>query len=302
MSTPAGPPRDVVGYGGRPPAVTWPGGARIAISLVINVEEGSEPSVPDGDPRSERSLTELPGYPWPPGYRDLAAESTYEYGSRAGFWRLASILDEHDVRATYFVCAVALERNEHIARHLRERNADFVAHGYRWEDVTSLGREGERDHLYRAVTSLEATLGRRPVGWYCRYGPSVHTRELLVEEGGFRFDCDAYNDDLPYWTTVDGRRHLVIPYDIVNNDRNWGPGPFGPPRDFEEHLRYDFDRLYAEGASAPKMMSVGLHSRVAGQPARAQAVTRFIRHAKAHPGVWFATRGEIADHWYENHA
>jgi peptidoglycan/xylan/chitin deacetylase (PgdA/CDA1 family) len=297
-----GPARDVVGYNGKPPKVTWPGGARIAISLVVNYEEGSELAVGDGDANPERVLSESAVRPWPAGKRDLAMETMYEYGARVGFWRLMDMFDEHDVKSTFYVCAVALERSRKAARLIRERGHDVVCHGYRWEDVTLLSREQEREHIRLAVKSIEETTGERPLGWYCRYGPSVNTRELVVEEGGFVYDSDAYNDDLPYWTMVGDKKHLVIPYSLVNNDSRFGAGHFGPPEDFEEHLRYTFDRLYKEGATYPKMMSIGLHMRLAGHPARSEAVSKFIAYAKSFPDVWFAKRIDIARHWQENHA
>ena len=296
-----GPVRDVVGYNGQPPKVSWPGGARIAVSLVVNYEEGSERAVGDGDPESERILSESAVRPWPKGKRDLAMETMYEYGARAGFWRLMDIFDEQQVKSTFYVCAVALERNRKAARAIRERGHDVVCHGWRWEDVTLLSREEEREHIRLAVASITETTGERPLGWYCRYGPSIHTRELVVEEGGFLYDCDAYNDDLPYWTQVGGKKHLVIPYSLVNNDSRFASGHFGSPESFEEHLRYTFDRLYQEGGSHPKMMSIGLHMRIAGQPARAEAVSRFIAYAKTFPDVWFARRIEIAQHWMAHH-
>jgi allantoinase len=296
-----GPRRDVVGYGGQYPKVTWPNGARVAVSLVVNYEEGSELAVGDGDTRTERTLSEVAPMPWPEGRRDLAMESMYEYGARAGFWRLMDIFDQFQVKSTFYACAVALERNRTAARLIREKGHDVVCHGYRWEDVSLLTREQEREHIRLAVESIAETTGERPTGWYCRYGPSVHTRELVVEEGGFDFDCDAYDDDLPYWTMVGDRKHLVIPYTQVNNDTRFTHGHMGSPEAFEEHLRYTFDRLYKEGAHHPKMMSIGLHMRVAGQPARAQAVAKFIEYAKSFPEVWFARRFEIAQHWREHH-
>jgi peptidoglycan/xylan/chitin deacetylase (PgdA/CDA1 family) len=297
-----GPIRNLVGYAGQPPKVAWPGGARIAISLVVNYEEGSEPAVGDGDPFSERWLSEVPSPPSQPGLRDLAMETMYEYGARAGFWRLMDIFDELKVKSTFYVCAVALERNRMAALEIRRRGHDVVCHGYRWEDVTLLSRDEERDHIQRAVASIIETTGERPLGWYCRYGPSVNTRELVVEEGGFLYDCDAYNDDLPYWTTVGEKRHLVIPYTHVNNDSRIASGQLGTPDAFEEHLRYTFDRLYKEGAHLPKMMSIGLHMRLAGHPGRARALANFIRYAKSFPSVWFARRIDIAQHWMEHHA
>jgi peptidoglycan/xylan/chitin deacetylase (PgdA/CDA1 family) len=239
--------------------------------------------------------------PWPDGKRDLAMETMYEYGARSGFWRLMDIFDELEVKSTFYVCAVALERNRKAAREIRGRGHDVVCHGYRWEDVTLLTREQEREHIRLAVASIAETTGERPLGWYCRYGPSVNTRELVVEEGGFVYDSDAYNDDLPYWTMVGGTKHLVIPYSLVNNDSRFASGHFGSPDSFEEHLRYTFDRLYQEGATRPKMMSIGLHMRVAGHPARAQGLYKFIEYAKSFPDVWFAPRIEIAKHWQEHH-
>jgi allantoinase len=293
----SGPPRDVVGYNGNPPKVTWPGQARVAISLVVNYEEGSELAVGDGDPTSERGMLSA----WPDGKRDLAQESMYEYGSRVGFWRLMDIFDELQVKATFYACAVALERNRDAAKEIRKCGHDVVSHGYRWEDVSLLSRDEERDHIARAVASIAETTGERPTGWYCRYGPSVNTRELLVEEGGFAYDCDAYNDDLPYWTTVSGKRHLVIPYSLAANDGKFN-GSYGSPRDFEDYLKQNLDRLYKEGATQPKMMSIGLHQRLVGLPGRAHGLYKFIEYAKSLPGTWFARRCDIAEHWIENHA
>jgi peptidoglycan/xylan/chitin deacetylase (PgdA/CDA1 family) len=223
----------------------------------------------------------------------------YEYGTRAGFHRLMNICRSESVPATFFACALAFERNPLAAKEVVRSGHDIVCHGYRWEDVTKLSEAEEREHIRLAVESLERTTGSRPTGWYCRYGPSARTRRLLVEEGGFRFDCDAYNDDLPYWTTVADRRHLVVPYSLNNNDARFARNEFGSPKDFEEHLKYTFDRLYIEGATTPKMMSVGLHLRIAGQPARALALRNFIRYVKSFPDVWFARRSEIADYWYK---
>ena len=269
---------------------------------MVNYEEGSEPAVGDGDPAAERVLSESQPRPWPEGKRDLAMETMYEYGSRVGYWRLLNIFDELDVKCTFYACAVALERNRKAAAEMRKRGHDVMSHGWRWEDVALLTREQEREHIRLAVESIKETTGERPLGWYCRGRPSVNTRELVVEEGGFLYDSDAYNDDLPYWEMVGDKKQLVIPYSLVNNDGGFGRGAFGPPNEFEEHLRYTFDRLYKEGATRPKMMNIGLHMRVVGHPARSKALYDFIKYAKSHEGVWFAKRIDVARHWMEHHA
>jgi peptidoglycan/xylan/chitin deacetylase (PgdA/CDA1 family) len=290
-----GPPRDVVGYEGDPPKVTWPGGARVAISLVINYEEGSELAIGDGDKTRE------PGPASPLTTRELGLETQFEYGSRVGYWRLLDVMDEQKVKCTFYACAVALERNRDAAKEMRKRGHDVMSHGWRWEDVTLLTREEEKEHIRWAVDSITETTGERPSGWYCRYGPSVNTRELLVEEGGFLFDSDAYNDDLPYFVMVGDKKHLVVPYSLSVNDAKFDFGNFGSPVAFEKHLKMNFDRLYKEGETRPRMMSIGLHLRITGHAARAQALSNFIEYAKSFPGVWFARRDEIANHWMENH-
>jgi peptidoglycan/xylan/chitin deacetylase (PgdA/CDA1 family) len=292
-----GPPRDLVGYEGNPPKVVWPGGARIAISLVVNYEEGSELSIGDGD------ATREPGGPhyFPLTARDLGVEGHYEYGSRVGYWRLLDVFDELDVKCTFYACAVALERNRDAAVEMRKRGHDVISHGWRWENHNLLTMEEEREHIRRAIVSITETTGERPLGWYCKYGPSVHTRELVAEEGGFLYDSDAYNDDLPYWTMVGSKKHLVIPYSLQTNDGKFNWDAFGSPLDFEKHLKANFDCLYREGQTHPKMMSIGLHLRLSGHPARAHALHKFIAYAKSFPGVWFARRIDIANHWIEHH-
>jgi peptidoglycan/xylan/chitin deacetylase (PgdA/CDA1 family) len=288
--------RDFVGYGRLPPRAPWPGGARIAVSLVLNYEEGSEQAVVDGDARGE-GLAEVVREP-APGERDLAMESMYEYGSRAGVWRLLDIFERHEVPATVYSCAVALERNLEVARYLAGSSHEVLAHGYRWEDVSALGEATEREHIRLAVASLLKTTGRRPLGWYCRYRPSEHTRRLIVEEGGFEYDCDSYADDLPILLSVSGRVWCVVPHALDSNDlRFWrGPG-FATANAFYEYLRDSFDTLYREGVIAPKMLTVSLHCRVVGRPGRSPAVERFIAYAKRHAGVWFARRIDIARAW-----
>lgn len=291
--------RDFVGYGGRPPDPRWPNGARLALNIAVNFEEGSEPGPLDGDPASETGLTEggagaMPG-------RDLAAESMFEYGSRVGFWRIMRLLQERGLTATILGCALALERNPEAAQAVRASGFDVCSHGWRWERHAQLTIDEEREHIRRAIESLTQTTGERPLGWYCRYGPSVNTRRLLVEEGGFLYDSDAYNDELPYWTQVDGQHHLVIPYGLTNNDAKFIRGGMSTASQFFEFLRDAFDMLYAESAAQPRMMSVGLHLRLSGHPGRAAGLARFLDHVTGKPDVWICRRLDIARHWHATH-
>lgn len=296
-----GPDRDFVGYGGQPPDPRWPNDARLAVNFVVNYEEGSEYSIVDGDGLTDAGLTELGASPVPRGERDLAAESMFEYGSRVGFWRLRRLFQERKLPYTLFACALALERNPEAARAILDDRTDVCCHGWRWIEHFKLSEAEEREHIGRAVESLLETTGARPLGWYCRYGPSVNTRRLLVEEGGFLYDSDAYNDELPYWVTVDGKAHLVVPYSLTNNDSKFARGNIGSGAAFFEYLRDAFDLLHAEGRSAPKMMSVGLHMRLAGHPARAAGLARFLDHVRRFDDVWVCTRTQIARHWMDLH-
>ena len=291
--------RDLVGYGLNPPAVEWPNGARIAVSLVLNYEEGSEYSTLDGDPHGE-TVGESPS-PVRPGERDLANESFFEYGSRVGVWRILNILDEYDVKATMYACALALERNPQVGPEMVRRGHEIMGHGNRWEEYYGMELDTERAAIHNAVESIARTSGQRPLGWYCRYGPSVNTRQLVVEEGGFEYDCNAYNDDLPYYTNVNGGKWLVIPYSLEVNDYGFWRGQLSTPSDFFESARNSFDTLYREGATHPKMMSVGLHCRIIGKPARAAALRQFLEYVKEKPDVWFPRRIEIARWWKEKY-
>src|SRR3954447_8685625 len=286
--------RDFIGYGRNPPDPKWPGASRVALNICINYEGGSEASFDDGDGFTETALTEGRG-----GFegRDLAAESMFEYGSRVGFWRLIRLLDERGMTATVMGCALALERNLEAAAAIRGHGYDVCAHGWRWERHQNLREDEERERISRTVASLTRTTGERPLGWYCRYGAGVNTRRLVAEEGGFLYDSDAYNDELPYWTRVAGKPHLVIPYSLATNDVKFGRGVFGPGEDFFAYLRDSFDLLYEEGAERPKMMSIGLHMRLTGHPGRAKALIRFIEHLRAHDRVWICRREDIARHW-----
>ena len=293
-------PRDFIGYGATPPQPHWPGEARIALNFCINYEEGSEPSVPDGDAQTESGLTEggAGGFDG----RDLAAESMFEYGSRVGFWRITRLLQERGMPATIFGCALALERNPDVCSAIRDLQYDVCAHGWRWERHQFLTEAEERERIRRTVESLTRSLGERPLGWYCRYGPGLNTRRLLQEEGGFLYDSDAYNDELPYWLPAADKPHLVVPYSLANTDAKFIRGGMSTGNQFFEYLRDSFDMLYREGKTAPKMMSVGLHLRVAGHPGRAAGLERFLDHVAQFEGVWVTRRVDIARHWHTQHA
>ncbi len=293
--------RDFVGYGGRPPDPRWPKGARLALNFVLNYEEGSEYSMMDQDGVSDMALTELASAAVPRGDRDLAAESMFEYGSRVGFWRLLRLFEERDLPMTVYACALALERNAAAAAAIQAAGYDICCHGWRWVEHFKLSEEEEREHIRLAVESLQRTVGARPLGWYCRYGPSVNTRRLVMEEGGFLYDSDSYADELPYYVQADGRPHLVVPYTLTNNDLKFGTGNIGSGEDFFVILREAFDMLYHEGHAAPKMMNVGMHMRLLGHPGRASGLARFLDYVKAKPDVWVCKRIDIAQHWLTHH-
>jgi peptidoglycan/xylan/chitin deacetylase (PgdA/CDA1 family) len=296
-----GPRRNLVGYGRRQPKVVWPNGAKVAVNLVVNYEEGSEYSKPAGDGRNE-GLAEIP-YVMDPEHRDLCAESVYEYGSRAGIWRLMRLFDEYGVKVTFFACAVALERNPEVGRWLSESQHEPCSHGWRWSEHWTFSREEEAQRIRWAIDAIERTCGERPLGWYCRYGPSVNTRELVVEEGGFVYDADAYNDDLPYFTEVNGNRHLVVPYTLTYNDGRYIlPQGYASPGDFFDYCRRGLDEYRREAeAGHPKMMSIGLHPRWAGQAARTSGLRQLIEHGLELGDVWFARRIDIARWWLDHH-
>jgi allantoinase len=291
--------RDFVGYGRNVPQVRWPNNARIAISIVVNYEEGSEYSLLDGDSQHETN-SEVPSSV-PPNQRDLFNESFFEYGSRVGVWRLLDLFDKYQVKTTFFCCALALERNPEVAKEIVAQGHEVCGHGYRWEEYHRMGREGERQAIGKTIASLQRTTGQRPLGWFTRYGPSVHTRDLVVEEGGFLYDSSAFNDDFPYFVTVQNKPWLVIPYSFETNDARFWRGGLVSVSDFYEYLKDTFDCLYEEGQTHPKMMSVGLHCRIAGRPARSRAVQRFLQYAQGFPGVWFARRIDIARWWLEHY-
>ena len=294
-----GPDRDFVGYGRHVPKVTWPGGARVAVSLCLNYEEGSERSYHAGDNVNENG-GESPRV-FTPGHRNLAMESIFEYGSRTGVQRLLRMFDDLGVKCTALAAAVALKVNREAAEWMVESGHEICSHGWRWSEQWTMSREEERERIGWAIELFEEVCGQRPSGWYSRYGPSIHTRELLVE-AGFLYDSDAYNDDLPYFTPVKGKQHLVVPYSMVYNDGRYFSGQFGGPDDFFSLAKRAFDYHWDEGATHPRMMSIGLHPRWVGQAGRASALKEFIEHALGRGKVWFARRDEIAKWWLDHHA
>ena len=291
--------RDFIGYGPNPQKIEWPDGARVAVSVVVNYEEGSEYSLLDGDPHRETN-SEVPS-PLPLDERDLANESFFEYGSRVGVWRIMDLLGQYRVPATFFCCALALERNPQVGPEIVRRGHEVFGHGYRWEEYYKMDRDTEREAIRKAVESITRTTGERPVGWYTRYGPSLNTRELVVEEGGFLYDSNSYADDLPYYTQVHGKKWLVVPYSLEVNDTKFWRGGMVNPKDFYDTARNTLELLHSEGATNPKMMSVGLHCRITGRPARAVALKNFLEYACNLPGVWFARRTDIARWWLEKY-
>ena len=292
--------RDFVGYGQDVPKVFWPDGARVAVNLVIGYEEGAEFSYSAGDGRAE-AQAEIQ-YPKDLADFDTATESVFQYGSRAGVWRLFRLLEEFELQCTMLGCAAAYELNRAVGRHVQAAGHEPAGHGWRWDNLYTLSREEERANLRRAIESIEQTCGERPRGWYSRTLPSRNTRELLVEEGGFVYDSDAFDDDLPYFVEVGGNRHLILPYTMVQNDSRFMPGQgYSDPFSFFDHCKRAYDYLWDEGATRPRMMSIGLHARWAGQPARASAVKEFIEYALGKGDVWFARRIDIANWWIDHH-
>lgn len=288
------PARDMVGYGADPPAIEWPDGAAMALSIVVNYEEGSEYGREFGDPRAD-GMTEVV-YAMPDGIPDFAAESMYEYGSRVGIWRLFRLLSEYRVKCTVFAAALAIERNLEVGEWIAAHGLEPCGHGWRWEDVWRLSEADERRHLQDMVSSLTRTCGRRPVGCYHRYAPSRFTRQLIVDEGGFLYDSDSYADDLPYYVVVAGKRHLIVPYSLTYNDSKYVLGAgIGTPSAFVDIVRRGIDEYRREGhAGRPKMMSLGLHPRVSGHAGRTSGVREVIEYCLEVGDVWIATREEIA--------
>ncbi len=290
-------PRDLVGYGAHPPEARWPGGAKVAVQFVINYEEGAENCVLNGDAGSESFLSEMVGAPSHPA-RAMAMESLYEYGSRAGFWRLHRLFCNRGVPVTVFGVAKALEANQEAVTAMLKADWEIASHGLRWIDYQSIPEATEREHIAQAIALHEKVTGSRPLGWY-QGRTSPNTARLIAEEGGFVYDADSYADDLPYYDTQHGRSQLIVPYALDTNDMKYVALNGFPDGDsFYRYLRDNFEMLRAEGG---RMMSVGLHGRVAGRPARAAALARFVDHVLESGVAWTARRIDIARHWQKEH-
>lgn len=293
-------PRDLIGYGEKPPDVNWPGGARLAVQFVLNIEEGAENSILHGDAASEAFLSEIVGAIPFVGHRHLSMESLYEYGSRAGAWRVLDLFRAHDVPITVFVVAMAAQRNPAVVERALADGHEIASHGLRWIDYHGVAEATERAHLAEAMDILTRICGDRPLGWYTGR-TSENTRRLVAEYGGFLYDADDYSDDLPFWSKVQPGQ-LIVPYTLDTNDMRFATAQgFNSGDQFFSYLRDAFDTLYEEGENSPKMLSVGLHARLIGRPGRIRALKHFIEHVTAHDRVWIARRVDIARHWRQQH-
>ena len=290
-------PRDLVGYGATPPDPKWPGRARIALQFVLNYEEGGENSVLHGDAASETFLSEIVGAQAFVGQRHMSMESLYEYGSRVGVWRMLKLFRHYNIPLTIFAVAMAMERNPAVVEAFMQAGHEIANHGLRWIGYQDVPLKVEREHMQRAIEIQKRLTGERPFGWYTGR-TSPNTRRLVVEDGGFEYDADDYSDDLPWYDTRYGKPQLVVPYTLDANDMRFlAVQGFNSGEQFYAYLKDSFDALYAEGRDTPRMMSVGLHCRIAGKPGRIFALERFLRYVSKKPGVWFARRIDIARHW-----
>ena len=298
-------PRDLIGYGRNPPVVCWPERARVAVQFVLNYEEGGENCVLHGDTHSEQFLSEIVGAAAFPA-RHMSMESIYEYGSRAGVWRILREFERRKLPLTVFAVAMALERHPELTAAFVELGHEIACHGLRWIHYQGIDEATEREHMQLAVETVRRLTGTAPLGWYTGRD-SPNTRRLVVERGGFAYDADNYGDDLPFWTDVttsggEVRSHLVVPYTLDTNDMRFAmPGGFSTGEDFFNYLRDAFDVLYAEGDEHPRMLSIGMHCRLLGRPGRFRALQRFLDHIEAHSNVWVCRRIDIANHWMAHH-
>jgi putative urate catabolism protein len=290
-------PRNMAGYGDSPPDPKWPGRARIALQFVLNYEEGGENSILHGDAASETFLSEIVGAQAFEGQRHMSMESLYEYGSRVGVWRVLKLFERYNIPLTIFAVAMAMERNPAVVEAFMRAGHEIANHGWRWINYKDVPLKVEREHMKRAIAIQRRLTGERPLGWYTGR-TSANTRKLVVEDGGFAYDADDYSDDLPWYDTRYGKPQLVVPYTLDANDMRFlAVQGFNSGDQFYAYLKDSFDALYVEGRDTPRMMSVGLHCRIAGKPGRIVALERFLKYVSKKPGVWFARRIDIARHW-----
>ena len=293
--------RDLIGYGSNLPKVEWPNKARIAVQIVLNYEEGAENCVLNGDKNSEVFLSEIIGAQ-PIKGRHMNMESLYEYGSRAGFWRLHNLFQEKEIPITIFGVGMALEKNPEICKAIIDADYEVASHGWRWIDYQNIKKSEEKKHMQLAIKAHTKIFGKRPDGWYTgRCSPN--TRDLVMEDGGFLYDSDSYSDDLPYWESRNKKKQLIIPYTLDNNDMRFATNQgFNTGDHFYSYLKDSFDTLYEEGRTNPKMMSVGLHCRLIGKPGRIQSLKKFLDYIQKHEDIWVCKRVDIAKHWIKNYS
>ena len=293
-------PRDLIGYGDKEIKIVWPNNSRLALQIVLNYEEGAENNILHGDKHSETFLSEIIGAKEIKG-RNKNMESMYEFGSRRGFWRLHKLFQEKNIPVTIFGVAMALERNPEVCKAIKNGNYEIASHGWRWIDYQNVKKNIEKNHMKKAVKTIEKIFGKKPLGWYTgRCSPN--TRDLVFENGGFLYDSDSYSDDLPYWEYKKNKKQLIIPYTLDNNDMRFATNQgFNSGEQFYNYLKDSFDALYEEGKTNPKMMSVGLHCRLIGRPGRIQSLKKFIDYVKKFNDVWICKRIDIAKYWIKNY-
>ena len=293
--------RDLIGYGQKGKKISWPNNAKLALQFVLNYEEGGENSVLNGDKYSETFLSEIIGAKAVKG-RHVSMESIYEYGSRAGFWRLDSLFKEKKIPVTIFAVGLALKQNLEVCDALKNGDYEIAAHGYRWIDYQDVKKSVEKKHMQQAIKTIKDIFGSRPLGWYTgRCSPN--TRDLVFDDGGFLYDSDSYSDDLPYWEYRDKKKQLIIPYTLDNNDMRFATNQgFNTGDHFYNYLKDSFDTLYEEGKTTPKMMSVGLHCRLIGRPGRIQSLKKFLDYVLKFEDIWICKRIDIAKHWIKNYS
>ena len=294
-------PRDLRGYGPNPPNPRWPGGARLALQIVLNYEEGGENCILHGDSASESFLSEIVNAEPREGVRHMSMESLYEYGSRVGVWRLKKLFDQYKIPITVFAVGMAVEKNPEPVQALHAAGHEICSHGYRWIDYQYIDEDIEREHMQRAIRAIEDATGERPLGWYTGR-TSPNTRSLVAQEGGFLYDSDDYSDELPFWDQSHDHPQLIIPYTLDVNDMRFATAQgFNSGAQFLQYLKDSFDVLYAEGNASPRMMTVGLHCRISGRPGRFAALEAFLKYVRSHDDVWFCRRVDIARHWHSEH-